>query len=369
MSFRRPAAVLFLTCITLLVALAGCGDDKKSLIKPPAVTRTYFMGFSSFPPRPTIQSIIETIDAFAPHSDAALIVTEPPWDSLLAGRSPDSLIRNNQLGLASYFRSKGLTRIVVTVDPTNGLDRASDSAPLQAVGRSLTEPAIQALFRGYVVAMDTLIHPDYISVASETNLIRAAAPTTLYDAVRQVANDAYADIRAHDGTVKVFTTVQVETAWGRLGGTGPYVGIDVDRTDFPFAQVIGLSSYPYLAGFTDPDSIPIDYYSRIATGTGLPEMVIEGGWSSDSTARWIPFTNPPILNVATQSRYITRHAAILDRAGAIGWFQITFADLDAAALGLPTSAAPFTSLGLVDVNLAAKPALGAWDGVFARLRR
>ncbi|HYJ31812.1 MAG TPA: hypothetical protein VE326_01200 [Candidatus Binatia bacterium] len=282
--------------------------------------------------------------------------------SLLAGRSPDSLIRSNQLGLANCFRSKGLTRIVVSVDPTNGLDRASDSAPLQAAGRSLTEPAIQALFRAYVVAMDTLIHPQYLSVASETNLIRAAAPAPLYQAVKQVANDAYTDLRAHDATVKLFTTVQVETAWGRLGGTGPYVGIATDRSDFPFAQAIGLSSYPYLGGFTDPDSIPLDYYARIASGTGLPEMVIEGGWSSDSTisANW---------TVAKQKRYIERESSLLDQAGAIGWFQITFADLDAAALGLPPSAAPFTSLGLVDVNLAAKPALGAWNGVLARLRK
>jgi hypothetical protein len=55
------------------------------------------MGFSSFPPRLRIASILATIDAFAPHSDAVLIVTEPI----------DSLIRNNQLGLANYFRSRG----------------------------------------------------------------------------------------------------------------------------------------------------------------------------------------------------------------------------------------------------------------------
>lgn len=359
----RHTARLFIAVGTiLLLALAGCAGDDDTLVKPPVATRTYFMGFSSFPPRLSIQSILETIDAFAPHSDAALIVTEPPWDSLLAGRPPDSLIRNNQLGLANYFRGKGLTRIVVSVDPTNGLDRASDSAPLVAAGRSLTEPAIQALFRAYVVAIDTLIHPEYLSVASETNLIRAAAPGALYDAVVQAANDAAADVRARDAAVKIFTTVQVETAWGALGGGGTYVGIAVDRADFPFAQVIGLSSYPYLGGFTDPDSVPLDYYARIASGTGLPEMVIEGGWSSDSTI------TPP-WNVSNQERYIEREATLLDQAGAIGWFQITFADLDMASLGLPPSAAPFASLGLVDVDLNAKPALSAWDAAFARPRR
>lgn len=354
----RMAAIF--TAVLLAAVVGGCGKDKVAT-KPVPNYRTYFMGFSSFPPRLSIASILETIDAFAPHSDYGMILAEPPWDSLLAGRPPDSLILANQVGLAAYFRGKGL-RVIVSVDPTNGLDRASDSAPLVAAGRSLTEPAIQALYRAYVTAMDTLIHPDYLSVASETNLIRLIAPAPLYDAVVAVANGAAADVRAHDATVKLFSTVQVETAWGRLGGPGPYVGIDTDRADFPFLQVLGLSSYPYLGGYTDPDSVPIDYYSRLTEGNPLPEVVIEGGWSSDSTLT-------PAWNVETQKRYITRHAAILDHAGAIGWFQITYADLDAVSLGLPPSAAIFTSLGLVDVDLNAKPALTAWDAQHARPRQ
>jgi hypothetical protein len=337
------------------------------MTKPTPNRRTYFMGFSSFPPRLSIASILQTIDAFAPHSDYGMILAEPPWDSLLAGRPPDSLILANQVGLAAYFRGKGL-RVIVSIDPTNGLDRASDAAALVAAGRSLTEPAIQTLYRAYATAMDTLIHPDYLSVASETNLIRLAAPASLYGAVVAVANGAAVDIRAHDTAVKLFSTVQVEVAWGRLGGPGTYAGIATDRADFPFNQALGLSSYPYLGGYTHPDSIPINYYSRLVEGNPIPEMVIEGGWSSDSTARWIPYTDPPILNVAIQARYITRHAAILDHAGAIGWFQITYSDLDHVSLGLPASAAPFTSLGLVDVDLNPKPALAAWDAQRARPR-
>src|SRR6185503_16919864 len=197
---RRDRFTAILVAVALLATflcavLSGCGKDD-AVVKPTPNYRTYFMGFSSFPPKLSIASILETIDAFAPHSDYGMILAEPPWDSLLAGRPPDSLIRANQVGLAAYFRSKGL-RVLVSIDPTNGLDRASDAAPLVAAGRSLTEPAIQALFRSYVTAMDTLVHPDYLGVASETNLIRLAAPAPLYDAVVAVANGAAADVRAH----------------------------------------------------------------------------------------------------------------------------------------------------------------------------
>jgi hypothetical protein len=352
----RSSLALALTC----ALLAGCSSSSGTLAPAPA-PRTYFMGFTGFPPGPSLALIIQTIDMWSHRADAALILNEPPWDSLLAGRPAEALIRNNQLGLAQYYRAKNL-RVIVSVDATNGLDRSSDSAPLVAAGRSLTEPAIQALYRDYVVAMDTLLQPDYMGIASETNLIRASAPPTLYAAVVQAANSAAADIRAHDADARIFTTVQVEVAWGALPQGGGYVGVAQDRADFAFDDALGLSSYPYLGGFAAPDTIPIDYYSRLTLGAPIPVMVIEGGWSSDST-----YT--PNWNVESQRRYIERHAAILDRAAAIGWFQITFTDFDLAAIGLPPGAGIFASLGLVDTQLRPKPALAPWDAAFARPRR
>ena len=335
------------------VFLASCGGDSNN--GPPA--RTYVMGFSGFPPEPSLSSILQTIEMWSQRADAALMVNEVPWDSLLAGKSAESLIRNNQVGLAAYYRAKGL-RIIASVDPTNGLDRASDSAPLKAAGHSLTEPAMQSLYVDYVVAMQTLVHPDYLGIASETNLIRLAAPDSLYQAVKHAANTAAPQILAADPTAKLFTTVQVEVACGRFSQTPTYQGIAQDRTDFPFMVVLGLSSYPYLGGFADPDSIPLDYYDRLDDGAPISMMVIEGGWASKSI--------PANTDETMQKRYIERHEAILDQVGAIGWFQITFTDIDLAAIGLPPSAAPFAYLGLVDVNLNPKEALSAWDAAYKR---
>jgi hypothetical protein len=213
--------------------------------------------------------------------------------------------------------------------------------------------------------MDTIIHPDYLGVASETNLIRAIAPAPVYNAVVAAAGLAATNVAVHDSSAKLYTTVQVETAWGRLAGpSGPYVGIAQDLADFGFIRALGLSSYPYLGGFADPDSVPIDYYARLQSGNSVqfPMLVIEGGWPSDTAG--------VASNPAMQARYITRHAKIQDSARTVAWFQITFTDIDEAAYGFPPGQlTPFSHLGLVDVNLAPKPALSAWDAVFMRPRR
>ena len=353
---RRPPAAIALALASLL-ALASC--SKHSTAPPaPLPARTFVMGFSGVPPRPDFDLLLATIQLWAQRADGAIMSDELPWDSLLAGVRPDSFVMRNQLPLASYYRARGL-RLVVMIDPANGLNRAGESNALVAAGRSITEPVIQQLYRRYAVAIDTLLRPDELGLALETNLIRAIAPAPIYSAVRQMTSDAAADIRAHDAAVALMVSVQVETAWGRLVGGGGYAGVAQDLVDFPFTQVLGLSSYPYLAGFADPDSLPDDYFARLASETSLPVIVTEGGWSSTTVSSTV--TSP-----AMQRRYIIREARLLDRTHALGWFQLTFTDLDLATW--PAGIAPFAYNGLVDIDLHPKPALAPWDSVFTRPR-
>lgn len=318
------------------------------------------MGFSPIPPRPDSAAFVNSILMWVPRADAAILHYEAPWDSLLAGVSPDSIVIRELVPVAEFFRTNGFA-LVVMVDPTHGLDRASNAAALVAAGRTLTDPAIQQLLRGYIVAVDTLLHPDYLGVAAETNLIRALAPPALYGAVVQVANDAAADVRAWDAAARLFVSVQVEVAWGRHLMPPAFVGVDQDRTDFPFLQALGLSSYPYLGGWAHPDSLPADYYARLVAAAPVPTLVVEGGWSSE-------VVSSSSASPAVQAAHIRKQAALLDAAGCVAVFQLTFTDLDLAANPVPpgTSLGPFAYLGLVDVSLSPKLALAAWDDTFTR---
>ena len=261
-------------------------------------------------------------------------------------------------GVNMFGRDKGL-QLIYMGELNDGLARTQEAPQLRAAGRSITEPAVQALYRNFMLAVDRRLAPALLGLVAESNLVRAVAPA-LYTAVKQTANDTAAALRAAGSRTRLMASVQVETAWGQLGGNGPYVGIDADFADFPFIETLGLSSYPYL-GWSAPEALPLDYYQRLRGGRTLPLVVVEGGWASASAGS---IASSPDM----QARYIARHAELLSQAGATAWLQLQFADVDLSAVPppVPANLPLFASIGLADSNFAAKPALAAWDALFAR---
>jgi len=347
------------TLVRTLIVFALVASCASTMTEPaPPGTRTYRMGASSLPPRLTIPEALRTIDSMTHHSDAALMVVDIPWVALLADSSPSVLIRRDQLPVAQLYQQRGLP-LIATLDATNGLNRSAESDALVKLGRSITEPAVQRKYRAYVVAFDSILHPKYLALAMETNLVRTVAPASLYAALVTMTNAAALEMRAAGSTTQLMVSVQVETAWGRLPAS-TFVGIQRDRTDFPFMQAIGLSSYPYLGGFNTPEEMPLDYYSRLSGTAPLPMLVVEGGWTSGAVTG---VSSSPEL----QARYIRRQMQMADAAKLVGVFQITFTDLDLASFQLPPgSILPlFAKLGLLDVNYRPKPALSVWDSVRA----
>jgi len=354
--------------VPVLAALAltttGCARPSPVPAIETQLTRSYLMGFSVIPPKPDIKVAVRSMEIWSKRADAAIMHMDVPWALLLAGIAPEEALKRDGIDLERYYRSKNL-KLVITIDVTNGLARESEAAALVTAKRSITEPGIQRLYRSFVLAVVEKLRPDYLGLAAETNLVRAIAPRPVYDAVVRMTRDAAAEIRAsrYGRTLPLYISVQVETAWGRLGRQGSYIGIDTDRRDFPFINVLGLSSYPYLGGFSEPERIPVEYYSRVNAKQPLPVLVVEGGWPSASVRG--AFTSSPVL----QARYLSRHSELLEHAKAVAVFQLPFADLDLASFPKPMPAILplFATLGLVDSNLRAKPALAAWDSIFARI--
>jgi hypothetical protein len=268
----------------LFALIHGCGggnggNDEEP--PTPTMTRTWEMGFFYTPPRLFVAAVLQTIDLFSTRSDVAVIHEELPWTDLINGVDPDTILANNKVGLVNYLRSKG-QRLFFMADLTDGLSRGEEAPQLRQLGRSITEPEIQQHYRDYVLAVAATLQPEYIGLAAETNLIRQAATPAVYNAVIQAANAAAADLNTAGVTAPLLVSVQVETGWGMLNGSGLYVGVETDFSDFPFMQVLGLSSYPYF-GYEQPEDIPDNYYSRLLNGRSTPAMVCEGGRTKQPT--------------------------------------------------------------------------------------
>ena len=326
----------------------------------PAPGRTYRLGFAATPPRLDIQSVLRTIEMWMPRADAALLSLTVPWKSLLADTSAAVLVRRDQFDLGQLYRSRGLA-IVAMVDATDGLARDREAPELVELGRSIREPEVQQAYREYVMAVDSILQPTDLALAMETNLIRLAAPGDVYDALRAMVNATAQSLGGPAARARLSVSVQVDVAWGRLQGTNQFIGIAEDRADFPFVRALGLSSYPFLAGFAEPEHVPLDYYARLGTGHDLPMLVMEGGWTSAAVGNVVSSPDK-------QARWIARQWQLADEARLAGVFQITFTDLDLSSYPVPPgSILPlFAHLGLVDAELTPKPALTAWDHAFRR---
>jgi hypothetical protein len=359
--------------IGLAASLPGCGGGGGATTSTPAATsstpptpgvsaaatRTWKMGFSGDPPLPTAESLMAGIEQWRKRAEFAVMKPDLPWAELLAGVPAQELVQRDTVPLADYYRSKGL-QIVYMADVGNGLSRSEEAPGLRSLNRSITELPVQQAFRDHVLAVSRWVKPNAIGLALETNLTRACAPAALYSAIRATANAAAADLRAAGSTATLLTSVQVETAWGKLAGDGSFNGIVTDLADFPFIQQIGLSSYPYFA-FSQPEDMPADYYSRVVASSGLRAIVVEGGWTSTTVDTHV--SSPDL-----QARYITRQAKLLDSIAALGVAQSIYADpvLSSLPQPLPDNLGLFAHVGLADGDFKAKPALAAWDALFER---
>lgn len=316
------------------------------------------MGFQSSAPRIDFDLTIQSLHIWEQRADAAMITTEVPWDSMLNGQSAKDYININYKGLVDYYRTKNL-KLWVYIDPVNGLDRTADAVALKARKKSIAQADMQAVYRKFVFAMDSILQPEHLGLALETNAIRGLSADSIYQGVKKATSDASKEILTFDKRVKLSVSVQVDYAWGKLDNSS-YKSIDADFVDFPFITELGLSSYPYFA-FDKPSDIPLNYYSRLIANKSIPVFISEGGWTSATVDNIIGTPQK-------QADYILREAQLLDEVGATAFLQLAFTDLDLSAwpANTPANLYLFASMGLVDVNLTPKPALSSWDTVFKR---
>ena len=343
-----------ITFVFFILCLACCKHETKK-IDAELNQRTYRMGFQNFPPKPDQSIAQQALNLWTQRADAAIISVQVPWNALYTGTTPAQYINDNFVALVSYYRGKNL-KLWIYVDPANGLDRTSDATDLKALGRSIAQTSAQQVYSRFVFLMDSLLKPDHLGLALETNLIRGSSPDSIYQGIKAAAISTANKVTAYDKSVKLSVSIQADYAWGLLTNSA-YKGIDADFADFPFIEELGISSYPYFV-FNNPLDMPVDYYSKLMEGHSVPVFISEGGWSSGTVSTYTESTQK-------QQDYIIRQGQMLNNVKAIGYFQLLFSDINFSAYTLvPSNAGLFSYIGLTDSALTPKPALAKWDSLF-----
>lgn len=367
---RRQAPILALAALTLAVmalrpAVGTRAEGDNRVVLPglaadsaASATRTYRMGWFAVGPQPTAEAIVATIEAMSQAGDAVLIQREVPWDRLLAGQSMEMAFQQEYDEIIAFVRARGL-RLSILVDPLNGLDRTQEGPLIAAARRSLMEPAMLAMHETWVTLLAERYKPDYLGLASEINTLAELGSLPLYEQIRGMVNRLAPEIRRRSPATKVFVSVQVDEAWGRIP-LQPVRPIDHFALGKQFdIDVLGLSSYPSFV-FADPAEIPADYYRRFREATGKPLIQVEGGWASAGQSADGRFTPEK------QAAYLRKLFELLDSVEAELLILLTYADLDLShpswgpGIDVGPGLGAFASMGLADTALRPKASLSVW---------
>ena len=209
---------------------------------PQAAAAPMGMGFFVMPSVPSVAATLALVPKMAAVSDYAMIQREAPWTRIAKGDSFEQIIDDEYVGLVNLLRGNGL-KIVLLVDPLDGLNRRNEALEATKNGKTLKDPATRIAHAAWVKALVAKIQPDYIGLASEINTMAALGDHALYEDIRDMCNALAPELRQISPKSRVFVSFQVDEAWGNP----PFPKSSIDEfalsTEFD-VDVVGLSSYP-----------------------------------------------------------------------------------------------------------------------------
>lgn len=141
------------------ITLIACNGGDDGLLDPgqSESRRAWRMGFSAIPPRANEADLLAALAMWIPRSDAAILHISPPWAALLSGTSAAAAVEANELPLVRHYRVTRNLQIVIMVDATDGLNRSAEAPELVQLGRSIGEPAVQQVYRQFLIALATIL--------------------------------------------------------------------------------------------------------------------------------------------------------------------------------------------------------------------
>ncbi len=371
---------LRIALLTACALLTGCGgsssgnepQNPQGPSAPPAVTRAFDMGFTTWPYDATIEAVsfvnAETSargDFVAHHLDGGI-----PWQAALDGVPYDPAV---EAEIQSRLNNTPVDqRMYLAISPFNGgreglADNwgAATNEPLSAPwdARDFDSPEVITAYTNFARDLITRFQPDYFNLGIEASEL-LANDLARYNRYVTFATQVSGTLRAEFPNLQLMTSVALKspdsaTAAAIEASIGPLVDL---------VDVVGISVYPYVffdhADKGDPANLPSDWLSQVQRiADGKPVAIAETAWIAERLE--VPaFSVDVAANESNQTDYMRElfaEAEALDAEFIVWWALVDFDALWSGVLGEDPIARIWRDTGLFDESLNPRPALDAWQ--------
>ena len=340
--------------------------------EPPPVTRSFDMGFTTWPYDATVEAVnfvnTETSargDFVAHHLDGGI-----PWQAALDGVAYDPAV---EAEIQSRLdNTPANQRLYLAVSPFNGgrdglADNwgAATNEPLTAPWdtRDFDSPEVITAYTNFASDLIARFEPNYFNLGIEASelLVNDLAQ---YDRYVTFATEVSNALRAEFPNLELMISVGLKSPGSPRAATiEANIGPLIDLVD-----VVGVSVYPYVffdhADKGDPANLPSNWLSQIQDiAGGKPVAIAETAWIAERLE--IPtFSVDVTASENDQANYMLElfaEAEALDAEFIVWWALVDFDALWAGALGEDPVARIWRDTGLFDESLNPRPALDAWQ--------
>jgi hypothetical protein len=364
-------------------ATSSAATGSKSKTNPPLAyptkspipgTRPFYMAMTPWPYDFTPEAIHETYVLIAENTDMVGHHFDDgvPWPEANAGKPFHRAVREN-----CDFRTSQLEghKVYLVLTPISwGRDNlaaywekdSNQPLPRKWKKKNFDDPEVIDAYVAYCRRMIEQFRPTYLTYGIEVNMLRERNPKAFVKFVT-LAGEVYERLKAEHPDLPRGLTFHVGTFSG-----SPSEQREALEQLLPFTDFIGVSSYPYGEAdrrgdttFSDPDSIPRDWFRRIRDlAPGKLFAIAETGFLAE------PFTSKKYhANVpgnpewqADYLRWLLNEAYELD-AELVMWFVPRDYDLfwkKLEKLSFDDIAKTWRDTGLWDESGRARPALNIW---------
>ncbi|MSP22150.1 MAG: hypothetical protein EXR66_03920 [Dehalococcoidia bacterium] len=314
--------------------------------------RSYLLGFSSLPTRPTIAGYTSAMDLAANYGEVLLIQREPAWSSFLPGASVANELERTTLSERGALADRHL-QLMYAIDVFDPASRGRLAGlPTRFEGQTLANPELRRALVQQARFVALNYRPTFLALGVEVNAAFEANPQA-YEAYREAYAEAYAEVKAASPTTLVFPTFQYEQLLGLISWEPPHAPrwrlIEEYQGQM---DLFAITTYPSFV-YQSARKVPSEYYSDARAHTSLPIAFASAGFASDVTREGLNSSTPP-----EQRRYLQR---LLADANALSSpLVIWFAGRDPAnADSAPSDL--IGSIGLRTSDDRAKDAWPAWE--------